>query len=146
MKSMTGIKMLNVHYKASGQGVTALVSGEVQLSITDAVLIMPHVKSGRLRGLAVASEQPSALAPGMPTATASGLPGFEAVGRTGIWGPAKMPAARALEIWRMNMPMVPVNLVFMDRLLSCETQLLKCGAAQAELSTSRIPNNEISGM
>jgi hypothetical protein len=46
------------------QGITSLVSGEVHLTINDAVVIMPHVKGGRLKGLALTTLQPSALVPG----------------------------------------------------------------------------------
>ena len=53
--------------------------------------VAPHVKSGKLKGLAVTSAQPSALVPGLPTVAASGLPGYEMVGVAGIWAPAKTP-------------------------------------------------------
>jgi tripartite-type tricarboxylate transporter receptor subunit TctC len=55
--------------------------------------VAPHVKSGRLRALAVASPQPSALAPGLPTIAASGVPGYEAVAFEGMFAPAKTPLA-----------------------------------------------------
>ena len=53
----------------------------------------PHVKSGRLRALAVTSAEPSALVPGLPTVAASGLPGYECGIDTGMFAPAKTPAA-----------------------------------------------------
>jgi len=52
----------------------------------------PHIKSGRLRALAVASLEPSALAPGLPTLAAAGLSGFEAATLVGMFAPAKTPA------------------------------------------------------
>ena len=53
---------------------------------------MPHLRSGRLKALAVTSDQPSALAPGLPTLAASGLPGFRAQTTYGVFAPAKTPA------------------------------------------------------
>ena len=92
-KSMAGVNIVNVAYKGNAAGNTALISGEVQLQITDSGEIMPHVKSGRMRALAVTSAQPSALVPGLPTVAASGLPGYEMNSMTGIYAPGKTPAA-----------------------------------------------------
>lgn len=68
-----------------------LVGGQVQLTFGTAS-VMPHVKSGRLRALAVTSLKPTALYPGVPTMTSSGLPGYESGSAYGVFGPAKMPA------------------------------------------------------
>ena len=57
----------------------SLIAGESHVSFPNAGSVMPHVKSGRLKALAVCSTQPSALAPGLPTVTATGLPGYESV-------------------------------------------------------------------
>ena len=54
---------------------------------------MPHVKSGRLRALAITSAQPSPLMPGLPTVAASGLPGYDAESLYGLFAPANTPAA-----------------------------------------------------
>ena len=104
-KSMAGVNIVNVPYKGSGPAITALLSGEVQLLIFDVGLLLPHAKSGKLRALAVTSAEPSALVPGLPTVAASGLPGYEKVGMTGIWAPAKTPAA---VINRLNQEIVRV--------------------------------------
>ena len=104
-KSMAGVNIVHVPYKGGAAAITALISGEVQLTITDAGLVAPHVKSGKLRALAVTSAEPSALAPGLPTVAASGLPGYEAVGMTGMFAPAKTPAAI---INRLNQEIVRV--------------------------------------
>ena len=92
-KSMSGTDIVGVPYKGSAAGITAVISGEVQLTVYDAGLVMPHVKTGKLRALAATSSEPSALTPGLPTVAGSGLPGYELVGRTGVWAPAKTPAA-----------------------------------------------------
>jgi tripartite-type tricarboxylate transporter receptor subunit TctC len=54
---------------------------------------MPHVRAGRLKALAIASRQPSPLAPEVPTMSASGLPGYEAASISGMFAPAKTPRA-----------------------------------------------------
>jgi tripartite-type tricarboxylate transporter receptor subunit TctC len=105
MKSMTGTNLVNVPYKGPPAAVTAQLSGEVQVSISDLSLVAPHLKSGRLRSLGVTSAEPSALTPGMPTVAATGLPGFEWIGMTGIWAPAKTPDAI---ITRLNQEIVRV--------------------------------------
>ncbi len=92
-KAMAGVDIVRVPYKGVGPALNALVAGEVQLSFTNPGAAAPHVKSGRLRAVAVTSAQPSALLPGLPTVAASGLPGYEAVSIFGMFAPAKTPAA-----------------------------------------------------
>ena len=92
LKSMTSVKFLVVPYKGTSQAVTAVVAGESHLTIGDLGLIVPQVKSGRLRALAVTSVDSTALAPEMPTMAAGGLPGYDVTGVTAIWAPAKTPA------------------------------------------------------
>jgi tripartite-type tricarboxylate transporter receptor subunit TctC len=91
-KSMAGVNIVSVPYKGSAPTVTAVISGEAQLTMADPSLVLPHVKLGRLRALAITSARPSALAPGMPTLAESGLPGYEMVGMTSIYAPARTPA------------------------------------------------------
>ena len=91
--SMAAVNIVHVPYKGQAAAITALISGEVQMTITDAGLLTPHMKSGKIRALAVTSATPSALAPGLPTVTASGLPRYETVGMSVIFAPAKTPAA-----------------------------------------------------
>src|SRR5215471_7824276 len=84
-KSMTGTNMVVVHYKGNNPAITSLIGGETEVMFTDVVLLNPHVKSGRLRGLAITSLGPSPMAPGMPTVAESGVPGYEAAGMTGMF-------------------------------------------------------------
>lgn len=81
-----GIVAVEIAAKAPPDGYTLLVNGS-------AFWLMPHVKSGRLKGLAVCSAQPSDLAPGLPTVAATGLPGYELVSPQAVFVPAKTPAA-----------------------------------------------------
>ena len=90
-KSMAGVDIVRVTYKGTGLILNSLLAGELQLSFPTAGAVAPHIKSGRLRGLAVTSAQPSALFPELPTAAATGLPGYESGASYGIYAPAKTP-------------------------------------------------------
>ena len=116
-KVMAGINVVRIPYKSGGAVVIATMGGEVQLSFPSAGAATPHLKSGRLRALAVTSAQPSALTPGLPTVAASGLPGYESVSTTGIFAPAKTPGAI---INRLNQEIVRVlnQVETKERLLS----------------------------
>jgi tripartite-type tricarboxylate transporter receptor subunit TctC len=88
---MAGINMLRVNYKGTGPALSALIAGEVHVMFPTAGSTTSHVKSGRLRALAVGSAQPSALVPGLPTISATGLPGYESVAMYGLFAPARTP-------------------------------------------------------
>jgi tripartite-type tricarboxylate transporter receptor subunit TctC len=92
-KSMAGVDLVQIPYKGAGPALNGLMGAEVQLMFPAAGSVAPHIKSGRLRALAVANLRPSALLPGVPTVAESGLPGYELVTVTGIFGPAGVPAA-----------------------------------------------------
>jgi tripartite-type tricarboxylate transporter receptor subunit TctC len=103
-KALAGVKIVGVPYKGAAVGVTALIAGEVQMSIVDIGLVTAHMKTGKVRALAITNAQPSPLVPGLPTVAAS-LPGFEWVAATGLWAPAKTPTAI---ISRLNQEVVRV--------------------------------------
>ncbi len=90
-KVMAGVNVASIPYKGAGPALNAVIGGEVHMIVITASSVMPHVKSGKLRALAVASAKPSALAPGLPTAAAAGLPGYESGTIHGIFAPAKTP-------------------------------------------------------
>jgi tripartite-type tricarboxylate transporter receptor subunit TctC len=92
-KSLAGVNLVRVAYKGGAAATIGLVSGEVQVLVNDAGVIMPQAKAGKLRALAVTSTTPSLMAPSLPTMEAAGLPGYNWVGLTGIYAPAKTPAA-----------------------------------------------------
>lgn len=91
-KAMAGVNIVRVAYKGQGPAMLALVTGETQASFPNAASAAPYMKSGKIRGLAVTTARPSALAPGLPTVAASGLPGYESKAILGIFAPAKTPA------------------------------------------------------
>jgi tripartite-type tricarboxylate transporter receptor subunit TctC len=92
-KSMAQVNIVHIPFKGSAPAIQAILSGEVHLMFTVAPSAAPHVRSGRLKPLAVSSAEPSALFPDLPTVAAGGLPGYEAVSLLGLFAPAKTPAA-----------------------------------------------------
>ena len=104
-KAMAKVNIVRINYKGNAPAIHDLLAGQVQLMFATASLAAPHIRSGRLRALAVTSAQPSALAPGLPTVAASGLPGYESISIYGIFAPAKTPATI---ITRLNQEMVRI--------------------------------------
>jgi tripartite-type tricarboxylate transporter receptor subunit TctC len=92
-KSMAGIDMLHVPYKGTGQAVTDLLAGQIDLMFAPAQTVMPHVQAGKLKAFAVTSARRSPTLPEMPTAAETGLPGYDAIGWFGLLAPAGTPAA-----------------------------------------------------
>ena len=92
-KSLAGVNILWVPYKGAGPALTAEISGEVQMTIANPSAVVPQLKSGKLRALAVTSATPTALFPGLPTVAASGVPDFEWISMTGVFAPVKTPPA-----------------------------------------------------
>jgi len=91
-KTMAGVNMVQIAYKGGGPALIALVGGQVQLMFPSPQAVNEHIKSGRLRALAVTSAQPSALLPGLPTMAASGLPGYEMKSSYAMLAPARTPS------------------------------------------------------
>src|SRR4051812_40289628 len=88
-----GIHMQHVPYKGSGQAVVDLVGGQVQVMVSGMSSVMPHIKAGRLRALAVTGAQRSPAVPDIPTIAESGFPKFEATAWYGVLVPARTPKA-----------------------------------------------------
>jgi tripartite-type tricarboxylate transporter receptor subunit TctC len=90
---MAGVNIERIPYKGSGPATAAVISGETHTMFGSAGGAQPHIKSGRLRALAVGSAKPSPLAPGVPTIAASGVPGYESETLHALLAPAKTPPA-----------------------------------------------------
>ncbi|MSP97945.1 MAG: tripartite tricarboxylate transporter substrate binding protein [Betaproteobacteria bacterium] len=86
----TRINLVHVPYKGAGPVLIALVAGEVQLTAISMIAILPHIKAGRLRALAITNPTRSSLLPDVPTISET-VPGFEVIHWYGIWGPKGMP-------------------------------------------------------
>ena len=91
LQSMAGIKMTEVNYKGTPQAITALISGEASVGFPATSAVVPHVRSGKLRALAVTSAKRSSMAPDIPTLAASGVPGFDVSSWYGLVVPAGTP-------------------------------------------------------
>jgi tripartite-type tricarboxylate transporter receptor subunit TctC len=87
-----GIALTHVPYKGGSQAITDVIGGHVQAVAVNALEVLPHVRSGKLRVLVVMSPTRSGILPDVPTVAESGFPGFEASVWYGFIGPAGMPA------------------------------------------------------
>jgi tripartite-type tricarboxylate transporter receptor subunit TctC len=90
-KSMTGTFMLHIPYKGSAQAINDLIGGQVQVMFDNVPSIGPHVKAGRVRGIAVSGPKRSPVFPDIPTVAEAGVPGYETIAWGGVIGPANMP-------------------------------------------------------
>lgn len=91
-KMTTGISIVHVPYKGTAQAVTDLVAGQVSMMIANMPAVLPMIKAGRLRPLAVTSLTRSLLMPDLPTIAESGFPGFEVIVWYGVLAPANTPS------------------------------------------------------
>jgi tripartite-type tricarboxylate transporter receptor subunit TctC len=90
-KAMAGVDIVRITYKGIGPALNDVIGGQVPLSFANVSAAMPHVKSGKLKLLAITSAQPSVLVPSAPTVAASGLPGYESASIFCIFAPARTP-------------------------------------------------------
>jgi tripartite-type tricarboxylate transporter receptor subunit TctC len=91
-KLMAGVDMVHVPYKGTVLAVADSIAGQVQVVFSDMPPALPHVKSGKLRGLAVTGARQTPLAPGLPTVAEAGLPGFLLENWWGVLVPKGTPA------------------------------------------------------
>ena len=91
MKTTFHIDMVHVPYKGAAPALIDLAGGHVPIGLVAPTVALPHVKSGRLRALAVTSAQRSGSMPEIPTVAEAGAPGFDIVQWYGVWLPARTP-------------------------------------------------------
>jgi tripartite-type tricarboxylate transporter receptor subunit TctC len=91
LKTMSGVDMTHVPYKGSGLSMIDLMSGRVQVAITNMLTATPLVRGGKIRALAVTSPQRSQAMPELPTVDESGIRGYELRGWYGMIAPKKIP-------------------------------------------------------
>jgi len=144
---MADINIVRVPYKGGGAAVLGLISGETQMAFNSTSSVAPHIKSGKLRALAVSSSKPSVLVPGVPPVAASGLPGYESLGITGIWVPAKTPDAVINRLNRevvrvLNQPDVKEKLLNLGQEIVADTPQQAAAWIKADLAKWRKLNKE----
>jgi tripartite-type tricarboxylate transporter receptor subunit TctC len=99
LKSMAGIDMVHVPYKGAADQMTSLIAGETQLSLIQVQVVLPQVRAGRLRALAISGAQRLSIVSDLPTIAEAGVPGYEATSWQGVVAPAGV--ARAV-VQRVN--------------------------------------------
>ncbi|MBI4189473.1 MAG: tripartite tricarboxylate transporter substrate binding protein [Betaproteobacteria bacterium] len=104
-KSVVGVNITHVPYKGTGQGLIDLVAGQVHMLFGNIVSVSPHVKSGKLRALAVTAPKRSAAMPGIPNMAEAGVPEYGMTTWFGMMAPAGTPAAI---VNRLNAEMVKI--------------------------------------
>jgi len=90
-KQLTGTKMVHVPYKGSGPAINDLIGGQIPIAFESLIPILPQLKGGKVRALAVTSLKPSPLLPNVPTLDAAGVKGYESIAWYGVVAPGKTP-------------------------------------------------------
>ena len=93
LNHLAGIKITHVAYKGAGQGMTDLLGGHLSMYFGGVMALLPHVKGGKLKGLAVSTRTRSEAAPAVPTIAETGLADYEVSGWYGVVAPARTPVA-----------------------------------------------------
>ncbi len=97
-KDATGVDMIHIPYRGSGPALVDLMGGQVQIAFETASSVIPHIKSGKVRALAVLSAKRNAQLPDVPTMAEAGVPGVEMSAWYGIYMPSSTPAANQKRI------------------------------------------------
>ena len=90
--SMAKIELVHIPYKGGNQGLLDTVAGQVNMMISTILSLTPHIKSGKLRGLAITTAKRNAAWPDMPTVAEAALPGYQSIAWYGMVGPRGLPA------------------------------------------------------
>jgi tripartite-type tricarboxylate transporter receptor subunit TctC len=91
LRTMTGITLVHVPYKGTGPALTAMLAGEIHFQLIGISSVVPHIKAGRMRALAVSGSARSSAAPDVPTVAESGVPGYDFDVWYGMLFPAGTP-------------------------------------------------------
>jgi len=113
----SGIRLNQINYRGSGPAVVALMGGEIQVACLDSAAVLPQVRSGKIRALAVTTAKRSSAWPEIPTVAESGLPGFDVPIWTALMAPKGTPAP-VLERLRAALKAILAEKDTMDRLIA----------------------------
>ena len=105
LKAMAGIDLTHIPYKGTAPALTDLLGGQVSLMFTSMATVLPHVRAGRVKGIAVGSAKRSPAVPEIPTVAESGVPGFDYVTWFAFYAPA---GTRTNIITRLNVEIVRI--------------------------------------
>ena len=97
-KSKTNLPLATINYRGTGPAVTDLAGGHVNLMVVTPLAVMPLIKAGKLRALAVTSKNRFLPLPDIPSTAESGMPGFELENSYGFWGPKGVPSSQIMKI------------------------------------------------
>ena len=141
-ESMANIRMTNVTYRSSPQVITALLSGEGSVAFPATNTGLPHVRSEKIRELAVTSVQRSPAAPGIPTISEAALTGYEAVPWYGLLAPAGTPSEiisrlHTESVRALNLPKVKERFASTDLVTVGNTQ-----TSSPHISAPKLRNGE----
>ena len=135
--SLTKLDATAVPYKSTPQALTDLIGGQVAFMFVDLASSRPHTASGRVRTLAVSTEQRTAILPDLPTlASAAQLPGFDLAAWVGVIGPAGMPPAIVQRVSAQITAMLGRKEVA-DKLVALGAEVAPAGAAELEAYMKR---------
>ncbi len=98
LKISAGIDIVHVPYKSMAPALIDVLGGQIQMSMPTINVVLPHIRSGRLRAIGVSSLHRAPTAPDVPTLAEGGMPGYEAINWFAITGPSGVPAAIAEKI------------------------------------------------
>ena len=117
-KTMAGVDMVHVPYKGAQPALTDVIAGQCQLMFATSASVIPYIKAGRLRALAVTTSKRSPSLPDLPTVAEAGVPGFESITWHGVVVPSATPAAT---VERLNRA---INSALKDKELSGRLEAL----------------------
>jgi tripartite-type tricarboxylate transporter receptor subunit TctC len=116
-KYLAKVQITHVPYKGGSQVLADLLGGQVQGAFNTPSTLLPHVKTGKLRALAIGSAKRNELAPDVPTVAESGVPGYEAIVWYGLFGPRALPAS-VVDKWNSEINRILKAPDVRDRLLA----------------------------
>ncbi len=126
LKSSAGLQITHVPYKGAAAAITGLIGGEINMMFESGPAVIPHVKSGKLKVIAVGTKSRSVVLPEVPTVAESGVPGFAAVAWAALLAPAGTPKPI---IQKLN---VELNMVLSKPAI--KDKLISLGAEPVEIS------------